>query len=61
MGLKKCIYSAYSPLSSTHLWFRCSNFFNPSKKNSFGFVANRKIRKAKDLSAPLRTTPPGYI
>jgi hypothetical protein len=41
---KKCtsIYSTYSPLSSTHLWLRCSNFFNPSKKNSFGCAANRK-------------------
>jgi hypothetical protein len=42
------------PLSSTHLWLRCSNFFNPFKKNSFGCVVNRKIGKAKDLSAPLR-------
>jgi hypothetical protein len=30
----------YSPLSSTHLWLRCSNFFNPSKKNSSGRAAN---------------------
>jgi hypothetical protein len=30
-----------------------SNFFNASKKNSFGCAANRKIGKAKDLSAPL--------
>jgi hypothetical protein len=52
---KKCIYSTYSPVSSTHLRLRCSNFFNPSKKNSFGCAANRKIGKAKDLSAPLRT------
>jgi hypothetical protein len=43
------------PLSSTHLWLRCSNFFNPSKKNSFGCAANREIGKVKDLSAPLRT------
>jgi hypothetical protein len=42
------------PLSSTHLPLRCFNFFNPSKKNSFGCAANRKIRKAKDLSEPLR-------
>jgi hypothetical protein len=33
----------YSPLSSTHLWLRYSNFFNPSKKNSFGCAANRNI------------------
>jgi hypothetical protein len=39
------IYSTYSPLSSTHLWLRCSNFFNPSKKNSFGCAASKKIRK----------------
>jgi hypothetical protein len=38
---KKCIYSTYSPLSSTHLWVRCSNFFNSSKKNYFG-SANKK-------------------
>jgi hypothetical protein len=42
------------PLSPTHLWLRCSNFFNPSKKNSFGCAPNREIGKAKDLSAPLR-------
>jgi hypothetical protein len=49
---KKCIYSTYSPLSSTHLWLRCSKFFNPSKKNSFGCAANRKIgnRKSQRLS-----------
>jgi hypothetical protein len=52
-GLKKCIYSTYSPLSSTHLWLRCSNFFNPSKKNYFVCAANMKIGKAKDLSATL--------
>jgi hypothetical protein len=32
-------------LSSTHLWLRCSNFFNPSKKNSFGCAANRKSQR----------------
>jgi hypothetical protein len=47
MGLKKCIYSTYSPLSFTHLWLRCSNFFNPAKKNSFGCAANRKIGNRK--------------
>jgi hypothetical protein len=30
------------------------NFFNPSKENSFGYAANKKIGKAKDLSAPRR-------
>jgi hypothetical protein len=28
--------------------------FNSSKKNYFGCAANKKIGKAKDLSAPLR-------
>jgi hypothetical protein len=50
---KKCIYSKYSPLSSTHLCLRCSNFFNPSTKNYFGYAANRKVRKAKALSEAL--------
>jgi hypothetical protein len=36
-----------SPLSSTHLWLLCSNFFNPSGKDSFGCVANRKIENRK--------------
>jgi hypothetical protein len=51
--MKKCIY--IFPLSSTHLWLRCSNFFNPSNKNSFGCGATKKkleIGKAKNLSAP---------
>jgi hypothetical protein len=42
---KNVIYSTYSPLSSTHLWLRCSNFFNPSKKNSFGCAANKKSQR----------------
>jgi hypothetical protein len=42
---KKCIYYTYSPLSSTHLWLRCSNLFNPSKKNSLGCGANRKSQR----------------
>jgi hypothetical protein len=45
----------YSPVSSTHLWLCCSNF-NPSKKNSFGCAANRKIGSAKDLRASLCST-----
>jgi hypothetical protein len=51
---RKCIYSTYSPLSSTHSWLRCSNLFNPSKKNSFGCAANIETGKSKDLSASLR-------
>jgi hypothetical protein len=45
----------YSPLSSTHLWLRCSNFFNLSKKNSFVCAANRKIgnrKRQRLLSTP---------
>jgi hypothetical protein len=45
---KKCIYSTYSPPElHTHLRLRCSNFFNPSKKNSFVCAANRKIENWK--------------
>jgi hypothetical protein len=55
LGLKKYIYSKYSLLSSTHLWFLCSNFFNPSNKNSFSCAANKEIGKDKDLSAPLHS------
>jgi hypothetical protein len=45
-------------LSSTHLWLRCSNFFNPSKKNSFSCTANREIgnRKSQRLFSPTRTS-----
>jgi hypothetical protein len=49
---KNCIYSIYPPLSSTHSWLRCSDFFNPSKKNSFGFAANRKTGQAKTYQHP---------
>jgi hypothetical protein len=35
----------YSPLRSTHLLLRCSNFFNPSKNNSFGCAKNRKSQR----------------
>jgi hypothetical protein len=43
------------PLSSTHLWLGCSNFFKPSKKNYFGCAANRKIGNRK--SQKLISTP----
>jgi hypothetical protein len=57
---KKSIYSTYSPLSSTHLWLHCYKFFKPSKKNSFGCAANRKIGAPPDvtLSAFRRNTSP---
>jgi hypothetical protein len=42
---RNVIYSTYSPLNSTHLWLRCSNFFNPSKKNYFGCAANRTSQR----------------
>jgi hypothetical protein len=60
---KKCIYSTYSPMSFTHLWLRCSNCFNLSKKNSLGCAANKEIwsRKAKDLSARLRIKFSSYL
>jgi hypothetical protein len=35
------------PFISTHLRLRCSNFFNPSKKNSFGCAANRRMGNRK--------------
>jgi hypothetical protein len=41
---KQCIYTF--PLSSTHLWLRCSNYFNPSKKNSFACEVILELRKA---------------
>jgi hypothetical protein len=40
------------PLSSTHLWLRCSNFFNPSKKNYFACSANRKWEMTKTYQHP---------
>jgi hypothetical protein len=40
LQVEKCIYSIYSPLSSTNLRLRSANFFNPSKKNNFGCAAN---------------------
>jgi hypothetical protein len=52
-GLKKCIYIFLSELHTFCL--RCSNFFNLSKKNSFGFAANRKRwnRKSQGLISTL--------
>jgi hypothetical protein len=44
------------PLELHTLRLRCSNFFNPSKKNAFGCAANRKIGKAKDF-----ITTPTYM
>jgi hypothetical protein len=44
-GAENYVYSTYPPPSSTHLRLRCSNFFNSSKKNSFGCAANRKSQK----------------
>jgi hypothetical protein len=44
----KKMYLLYTfPLSSTHLWLCCSNFFNPSKTNSFGCAAYRKVGTGK--------------
>jgi hypothetical protein len=52
------IFTLRIPPSSTHLWLRCSNFFIPSKKNSFGCAANRKIgnrERQKLISTPTYT------
>jgi hypothetical protein len=39
----KNIFTVHIPPElHTQLWLRCSDFFNPSKKNSFGCAANRK-------------------
>jgi hypothetical protein len=49
----------FPPELHTHWQLRCSNFFNPSKKNSFGCAANRKTgsKKCKRLiSTPNETT-----
>jgi hypothetical protein len=43
----------FPPELHIHLWLHCSNFFNPSMKNSFGCAAKRKIGNAKDISALL--------
>jgi hypothetical protein len=59
--LKKCIYSTYSPLSSTHLWICCSNFFNPSKKNSFGHAANKKSQRLISTPTYLKGSDHGLI
>jgi hypothetical protein len=47
---KICFYFTYSPLSSTHLQFCCSNFFIPPRKI---LLVVLQIGKVKDLSAPL--------
>jgi hypothetical protein len=48
-------------LSSTHLWLRCSNYFNPSKKKYIFSLCCKptvgETGKAKDSSAPLRMKP----
>jgi hypothetical protein len=53
-GLKKCIYSTYSPPPrSLHVWLRCSYFFNPSKKKIiFLWATNVKIGKPKNYQHP---------
>jgi hypothetical protein len=43
------------PLSSTHLWLHCSNFFTPSRKNYFVCAANREIGNRKNQR--LNSTP----
>jgi hypothetical protein len=48
------------PMSSTHLWLRCSNFFNPSKKNSFGCGANKKRQKLISTPTYIDWAGPAY-
>jgi hypothetical protein len=47
------MYLLYIFPPELHTRLRCYDFFNPSKKNSFGCAANRNIEKAEDLPAPL--------
>jgi hypothetical protein len=39
------MYLLYIFLPELHTRLRCSNFFNPSEKNSFGSAANRKSQR----------------
>jgi hypothetical protein len=55
-GIEKLYLLYIFPPNSTHLWLCCSNFFNPSKKNSFGCAANRKVGNRKTqrlISTPM--------
>jgi hypothetical protein len=58
IGLEKCIYSIYSPLSSTHTYdFVVLISLTHPRKKFFGVVLQiekQETVKAKDLSAPLR-------
>jgi hypothetical protein len=56
----KNVFTLHISPSSTHLWLRCSNIVNPSKKNAVGWAANTKIGKAKDLSEPLGNLDDGW-
>jgi hypothetical protein len=52
MGLKKCIYSKYSPMSSTHFDFVVLTSLTHPRKI---LLVVLQIGKAKDLSGPLHT------
>jgi hypothetical protein len=39
------MYLLYIFPPELHTWLRCSSFFNPSKKKSFGCAANRKSQR----------------
>jgi hypothetical protein len=61
----KNVFTLHFPLSSTHLWLRCSNFINSPKKNYFGYAQNRKIDNRKSqrvISTPAYTCSfPVYV
>jgi hypothetical protein len=64
-GIEKKYMFTYSPLSSTHLWRRCSNFFNPSIQEKVFWLCCKppvgEIEKAKDLSEPPRRRVVAYV
>jgi hypothetical protein len=60
-GTEKCIYSTYSPLSSTHIDFVfLTSLAHPRKILLVVLQREQEIEKVKDLSAPLRTSS-GFI
>jgi hypothetical protein len=47
LALQREQATALQKMHLLYICLLCSNFFNPSKKNSFGCAANRKIGKRK--------------
>jgi hypothetical protein len=52
--MEKNVFILRIPLSFIHLWLCCSDFFNPSKKNYFGCVANHLCLLSTWKLLPLR-------